>query len=379
MEAVTSSGQAVPRLKAVGDSARLDPACLLPLAIGVDDGDTPGDLLDALALAPFATGAQPYASTTRLGEVRPGASLLPPGATVLRSVVEPDRESCLAAGDGWMIRIVRWHGGGAEVSVTAVAEDVARTVLALATRDAAVARRTDDEAVSVGFWHRSPRRGPHRAGRRMSAAPWADIRANYPAAAAGAFDQLMAITPDTVHGHLVLLHGAPGTGKTTVLRTLAREWRAWCQADCVLDPEILFSEPGYLMDVAIGFDLSEEDAPGWRLLLLEDCDELIRGEARHTAGQPLSRLLNLTDGMLGQGRQVLVAITTNEDLRHLHPAVVRPGRCLAHIEIGSLSPAEAGAWLGRPVAEPVTLAELYAIRSGHGPALAPETGIGPYL
>lgn len=98
MEAVTTSGQAVQRLVAVGDAADRDPACLLPLAIGVDDTDTPGDMLDALALAPFAAGTQPYASTARLGEVRPGASLLPPGATVLRRAAEPDRESWLAAG-----------------------------------------------------------------------------------------------------------------------------------------------------------------------------------------------------------------------------------------------------------------------------------------
>ncbi|CAO0829076.1 hypothetical protein SMICM17S_11887 [Streptomyces microflavus] len=38
------------------------------------------------------------------------------------------------------------------------------------------------------------------------------------------------------------------------------------------------------MDIAIGED--DGTAKGrWRLLLLEDCDELIRGEAKHTAGQ----------------------------------------------------------------------------------------------
>jgi hypothetical protein len=133
------------------------------------------------------------------------------------------------------------------------------------------------------------------------------------------------------------------------------------------------------MDVAIGYDVGDDDTPQWRLLLLEDCDELIRGDAGQSAGQPLSRLLNLTDGMLGQGRQVLVAITTNEDMRRLHPAVVRPGRCLAHIEIGLLSSAEASALLGRPVDGPVTLAELYAMRSGRASVRPPETGIGLYL
>jgi hypothetical protein len=83
--------------------------------------------------------------------------------------------------------------------------------------------------------------------------------------------------------------------------------------------------------------------------------------------------------MLGQGRKVLVAITTNEDLHQLHPAVVRPGRCLANIEIGPLAAAEAGALLGRPVAGPVTLAELYAMRSGQAPARPADRGTGLYL
>jgi hypothetical protein len=153
MEVVTHSGKATPRLAAVTDSTSPDPALLLPLTIRADDSDTPADMLDALALAPFTAGTQPYASTAQLGEVRPDATLLPPEATVLRRVAEPDRDAWLAAGDGWMIRVVRWHNGGAEVSVTAVTEDLARTVLAQATKDAAVEQDAGDETVSMGFWH----------------------------------------------------------------------------------------------------------------------------------------------------------------------------------------------------------------------------------
>ncbi|MCL2553105.1 MAG: ATP-binding protein, partial [Actinomycetia bacterium] len=73
------------------------------------------------------------------------------------------------------------------------------------------------------------------------------------------------------------------------------------------------------------------------------------------------------DGLLGQGRNVLVGITTNEDLERLHPAVVRPGRCLARIEVGPLTRAEAVSWLGTSEGigrDGATLAELYALRRG---------------
>ena len=100
-----------------------------------------------------------------------------------------------------------------------------------------------------------------------------------------------------------------------------------------------------------------------------------RGEAKHTAGQALSRLLNLTDGLLGQGRNVLVGVTTNEDLERLHPAVVRPGRCLARIEVGPLTRPEAIGWLGTDEGvgrEGATLAELYALKRGTSPTSLPD-------
>jgi hypothetical protein len=117
------------------------------------------------------------------------------------------------------------------------------------------------------------------------------------------------------------------------------------------------------MNLVLGAE-EDEERP-WRILVLEDCDELIRPEAKSGAGQSLARLLNLTDGIVGQGLEVLVAITTNEPLNQLHPAIVRPGRCLAQIAVGPLSRREAIRWLGRSEgigSDGATLAELFEQR-----------------
>ena len=207
---------------------------------------------------------------------------------------------------------------------------------------------------------------------RIAAPAWADVAHLYPGGVRGALSSLMAHRASVDESRrLMVWYGEPGTGKTSAARALLREWREWADAVLVSDPERLLTDGRYLRRVV----LSTADDEKWSVVVLEDAEALLHTSTKATSA--LSKLLNLADGMLGQGLRCLFLLTTNEPVGTLHPALVRPGRCLARVEFTRLSAAETATLLGRPVDRGQTLAEVMAAR-----ALATEAepeAVGQYL
>lgn len=280
----------------------------------------------------------------------------------------------------WRFVVIRRRDTGAIVRVV---QGDSRTIIEVAASAVDVAEKVVGEVeaafppIPVGiepalpfiFWHNEDG-GPNANARKIAVVRWDDVSTNYAGETQAALAALMdGFTPDAHHGRLLLWHGRPGTGKTYAVRALAWAWRDWCRFECVVDPERLFGSASYLMEVLTHEDDDEEDASKWRMIILEDAGEMMGIDARRRFGQGLSRLLNLTDGLLGQGRKLMILITTNEELGKLNPAVTRPGRCLSQIEFRQLSVAEANVWLTRSgspqrVDGPRSLSELYATLGG---------------
>lgn len=281
---------------------------------------------------------------------------------------EPTRTAALCAGAD-AAYYLDLRDGSIHVGIGANEQEVITSLLAV-LHQLFPPSESSDELVPVTFWSYS-QQGPRSITRKIAVQPWEQIRANYATDVSAELSSMMRGFRPSHGGQLILWQGEPGTGKTHALRSLASEWRSWADIHYVVDPDEMFGgHADYLLDVLLheSFDSHDEkSSERWRLLVLEDTGELLSADAKERTGQALSRLLNTVDGMIGQGLKVLVLVTTNEELKSLHPAVARPGRCAAKLTFAPLDREAAVAWArARGVEEDalpgrsVTLAELYA-------------------
>jgi hypothetical protein len=156
------------------------------------------------------------------------------------------------------------------------------------------------------------------------------------------------------HG-LVLLHGKPGTGKTTYIRYLASQ----------LTKRMIYFPPYMASHISspelINFLMDQEES----ILVLEDADNVI-SKRLGADSSAISNLLNLSDGLLGQCLHIPVICTFNMMHTELDAALLRKGRLLGMYEFKSLQPDVAGKLaqkigLQQTFTQPLTLAELYNI------------------
>lgn len=228
---------------------------------------------------------------------------------------------------------------------------------------------TDDGKIPMGLWVGEPM---ERETIRVDAPELTDIIRNYMPQVANEITELAANGPITDDGCLTVMSSTPGMGKTTVLRALAREWQHTATLEFITQPERIFSSSGNLHTI-----LEERQIEGstatTRVIVIEDVDSTLLAGGHRESGS-LSRLLNLTDGILGCDKQVAIVLTTNAPAISLDPALLRPGRLRSTIAFHPFDSREASRWLGRHVAAgDWSLAELFqARRRGTGPVRATD-------
>lgn len=372
---------------------------LLPLARLEDAGDLPRALFTGEVIE-RGGGVVANVRAEREGRELPLAEVGRLGRTVQATVDQRGSREVLLRDSGGEPILLRRSGGAVEVSVAAADGPRALGLAESLAASIRVEPGPRDTRVAVAFWSGPGGdlfSAPGPRWRRLALPRFAQIEDNYRADVRGDLATLFSqTTGDALPGRLALWHGPPGTGKTWALRALGREWSDWCDLHYVTDPErLLGGDTSYMLEVLAGrsepAEADDEEAPvdpegggreRWRLLVLEDAGELLGVAAPVEVGRGFARLLNIADGLLGQGTRALILVTTNEPLGKLHPAALRPGRAMATLEFAPLSAAEATAWLARRGSErtidiPASIAELHAVLACPvGPPAAPAASLG---
>jgi ATPase family associated with various cellular activities (AAA) len=151
---------------------------------------------------------------------------------------------------------------------------------------------------------------------------------------------------------IILLHGLPGTGKTTYLRHLIGNMKK----------RVLFVSPGVagnLMNPEF-IDLLIDNPNA--VLVIEDAENIIM-DRKFSSNSSVSNLLNISDGLLSDCLNVQIICTFNSALSTVDSALLRKGRLIAKYEFGKLGIEKSkrlSTHLGfnNVITQPMTIAEI---------------------
>jgi hypothetical protein len=166
--------------------------------------------------------------------------------------------------------------------------------------------------------------------------------------------KLLQFVEDPKKGGLVLLHGTAGTGKTSYLRYLIQQ----TQTDFLYLPQDVFSN---MSDPAfIPFIAKQKGS----VIVLEDCEELLKPRNQSHLPMGISNLLNLADGLLGDALRLKIICTFNTELTNIDHALLRKGRLFQRYEFCPLSLDKTNHLLKKQVGDVqavqgMTLAEIF--------------------
>ena len=159
-----------------------------------------------------------------------------------------------------------------------------------------------------------------------------------------------------------LLRGEPGTGKTSFIRYLVEVLRTTHRFYFL--PSYEYARVGNGALIEFLHDEQDEHPNLQFVIVMEDAEAVLMPRKIDT-GFSVSALLNLTDGLLGEGLNLQFMCTVNCEIAELDAAIVRPGRLRTARDFRLLTHSEAielAQHLGLPVPRErreYSLAEIY--------------------